>query len=191
MNSVSSKVTRNEHGPQVTRADGIDAMAGSPAIRRANYTGAIYGSLLAASVVVGAAAGSHGDVEVDPLRLSGLLVATGLVFWLAHAYAHVVGARLREAALDAPEIRRVIRGEWPLLQAALPPAATALLFGLFGAGNATAAWAALVAALAGQVGWASITTFRAGASASLLVLTAAVNLVLGLLIVVLKAALHH
>lgn len=156
-----------------------------------NYAGAVHGSLLAASVVVGAGAGAEGNVEIRPVRLATLLVATGLVFWLAHAYAALVGARARRATFHRREIGVVVRHEWPLLEAALPPAAAALLFGLLGASNAAAGWAALVVALAGQVGWATVTTFRAGASRRLVLVTAVVNLVLGLLIVVLKTALHH
>jgi hypothetical protein len=120
-----------------------------------------------------------------------LLVATGLVFWLAHAYSLLVGDRLHHAGLTRAEIRRVAGHEWPLFQAALPPAAAALLFGLLGTSNAAAAWAALTAAIVGQVGWATFTTIRAGASGPLVLVTALVNLVLGLLIVVLKARLHH
>jgi hypothetical protein len=158
---------------------------------RPNYSGAIYGSLLAGSVVVGAAAGSSGDYHVGPLQLAVLLVATGLVFWLAHAYAALVGDRIHHVSLSRAEIRRVARHEWPLLQAALPAAAAALLVGLLGGSDAATAWAALAVAIAGQVGWATVATLRAGASGPLVLVTALVNLVLGLLIVILKTALHH
>jgi hypothetical protein len=156
-----------------------------------NYSGAIYGSLLAGSVVVGAAAGAGGDYHVGPMRLALLLVATGLVFWLAHAYAALVGDHIRPALLDRAAIRRVARHEWPLLQAALPPAVAALLMGLLGGSDAAAGWAALTVAIAAQVGWATVATRRAGAKGPLVFLTAVVNLILGLLIVMLKTALHH
>jgi hypothetical protein len=170
----------------------LDAAVEEPmAAEQPNYTGAIYGSLLAASVVVGAAAGAEGDYELPPVRLAALLVATGLVFWLAHAYARLVGDRVHHAALGWQEIRRVARHEWPLFQTALPPAGAALLFGLLGASNAAAAWAALAVAIVGQVGWATFTTIRNGAGTRLVLVTVLVNLLLGLLIVVLKAALHH
>ena len=64
---------------------------------RPNYSGAIYGSMLAASVVVGAGAG--GGPLTDAARIS-LLVATGLVFWIAHAYARLVGDRIHHAELN-------------------------------------------------------------------------------------------
>ncbi|WP_433727675.1 hypothetical protein ACQP2Y_13010 [Actinoplanes sp. CA-051413] len=175
----------------MTRTGDVGAAEGTTQAQQPDYTGAIYGSLLAASVIVGAAVGAHDESDLRPLRLAILLVVTGLVFWLAHGYARLVGQRIRHSALDFRQIRRVVRREWPLLEAALPPAAAALLFGLLGASNAAAAWAALIVAIAGQVGWATITTIRTGAGAPLVVLSAVVNLLLGLVIVLLKTALHH
>jgi hypothetical protein len=165
----------------------IDAAGGAREEVQPNYTGAIYGSLLAASVIVGAA-GEHG---LRPLLLAALLVATGVVFWLAHVYARLVGERIEHVVINRREIRQVGRHEWPLLGAALPPATAALLVGLLGAGQAAAAWAALIVATAGQVGWATVGTIRAGAPGRLVVLSALVNLVLGLVIVLLKSALHY
>jgi hypothetical protein len=174
----------------MTEARDVDASADTrPAMDRPDYTGAVYGSLLAGSVVVGAGAG--GTSELSPLKLAGLLLATGLVFWLAHGYARLVGDQLRHAALGRQEIRHVARHEWPLFQTALPPAATAAVFGLLGASNSAAAWAALTAAVVEQVGWATFITVRSGAGRRLVLVAALVNLVLGLLIVLLKATLQH
>ena len=176
----------------MTRTDDLDTAAGgNPAALWPNYTGAIYGSLLAASVIVGAAVGAHGASGVGPVRLAGLIVATGGVFWMAHAYARLVGDRLQHVRFSAAELWGVVRHEWPLLEASLRPAAAAALCWLLGASNTAAAWAALIVAIAGQVGWATIATIRAGASRRLVVLSAVGNLVLGLLIVVLKVALYH
>jgi hypothetical protein len=161
----------------------------SPEVLRPDYSGAIYGSLLAASVVVGTAA--SGDYDVRPWRLAGLLIATGLVFWVAHAYARLVGDRIHHAALNRREIVSVGRREWPLLQTAFPPAAAALLTGLLGASNETAAWAALIVALAAQVGWATLASIRSGANGRLIFVTILVNIGLGLIIVFLKSALYH
>jgi hypothetical protein len=154
---------------------------------RPNYSGAIYGSMLAASVVVGVGAGG----SLQPLRLAFMLVATGLVFWIAHAYARLVGDRIHHAELNWRELGSVSRHEWPLLQAAFPPAAAAALVGLLGGGNSAAAWTALTVAVASQVGWATVATVRAGASGPLVLVTVVVNLLLGLLIVFLKSALYH
>lgn len=56
---------------------------------RTDYAGALYGSLLAASVIAAASAvGDH-----PRLQLVVLLLVTGVVFWAAHVYAHLAGER--------------------------------------------------------------------------------------------------
>lgn len=129
-----------ERGPRTTGVRDVEApVDAGPAQDAPNYTGAIYGCLLAGSVVVGAGAGAGTDYALSSVRLAGLLISTGLVFWLAHAYARLVGDRVHHATNDRREIRRVARHEWPLFQAALPPAAAAVVFGVLGAGDAAAA----------------------------------------------------
>jgi hypothetical protein len=179
-----------ERGTRMTRTGDVDA-GGATQARAPHYTGAIYGSLLAASVVVGAAAGGHGELNFRPIKLAALLTVTGVVFFLAHSYARLVGERDPAMMTDPREIRSALRSEWPLLEAAFPPAAAALIVGLLGGSDMAAAWTALIVAITGQVGWATIATIRAGARTSLVVLTIVVNLVLGLIIVLLKSALHH
>lgn len=171
------------------RGAGNGIGVGVPGVVRANYSGAIYGSLLAASVVVGSGAGSK--FALSPLRLAALLLVTGFVFWFAHAYARLVGDRVDNTRLDAADVGRVARHEWPLLQASFLPAGTAVLFGLLGASNAAATWAALTAAIAAQIGWATVAAVRAGGSGPLIFVTALVNLALGLIIILLKAVLQH
>jgi hypothetical protein len=170
----------------MTEMQDIDAAGGAREEVQPNYTGAIYGSLLAASVVVGGA----GENGLPPLQLATLLVATGVVFWLAHAYARLVGERTH-VVVNPREIRHVARHEWPLLGAALPPAAAALLLGLLGVGQVAVAWTALIVAIAGQVGWATVAAIRSGAPRRLVLLSALVNFLLGLVIVLLKSALYH
>ncbi|MDX3094807.1 hypothetical protein PV417_09610 [Streptomyces sp. ME19-03-3] len=154
---------------------------------RANYTGAVYGSLLAASVVAGA--GSAGPYP--RLELVLLLVCTGLVFWAAHVYAGFVGDRLRRGRITWPELRQVCVREWPIVQTTLLPAAAVAVSPLLGLGLEGAAWLALVVAVVQQVGWASAAVIRVRASPWAVVSVGAVNLVLGLVIVAAKVALQH
>ncbi|MEU1616807.1 hypothetical protein ABZ479_05815 [Streptomyces sp. NPDC005722] len=159
----------------------------APATGRANYTGAVYGSLLAASVVAGA--GSAGPYP--RLQLVLLLICTGLVFWVAHVYAGFVGDRLRGGGVTRREIRRVCVREWPIVQAALLPAAAVAVSPLLGLGLEGTAWLALSVAVAQQVGWAGAAVVRVGASRWEVVSAGFVNLVLGLVIVAAKVALQH
>jgi hypothetical protein len=159
----------------------------APERRPSDYTGAIYGSLLAASVVAGT---SPGQTPPRPLELIVVLLATGIVFWLAHVYAQLGGDRTGPV-LSRNEVRVAAAHEWPIVQAAVPPALAAGIGALLGLSNSGAAWLALLVAVAGQLGWALYAAARAGATRRVMIAAGAVNLFLGVLIVLLKAALSH
>ncbi|MFG2006272.1 hypothetical protein ACGFNU_44705 [Spirillospora sp. NPDC048911] len=166
----------------------MNVVADPDTTKRVDYAGAVYGSLLAASVVVGSAPRKH-PTPAGVLAL--LLLATGLVFWLAHVYASLAGDRERGVPLSRAEVRAIGRKEWPLAQAAFPPALAALSCALLGLPDAAAAWTALAVALVSQVGWTVIAGTKADAGLLLIVVSAAVNLVLGLVVVALKVLLAH
>ncbi|NUO47158.1 MAG: hypothetical protein HOV82_34605 [Streptomyces sp.] len=152
-----------------------------------DYTGGVYGSMLAASVVIGA--GSLGSFPRTELVL--LLLLTGVVFWIAHVHAQLFGARLAQQPLNRRVVAHVCRDEWPIVQAAVPPAAAVAVSPLLGMDVRGAVWLALAVAVAGQVGWSVAAARHAGASPRLMAATASVNLVLGLLIILFKIVLTH
>ncbi|MGW3493548.1 hypothetical protein [Streptomyces sp. NPDC001020] len=151
-----------------------------------DYTGAVYGSLLAASVVVGASTGTF-----PRLQLVLLLLGTAVVFWATHVFAHLFGERIMYVPVNGKEIRRVCATEWPIVKAAVPPAVAVAVTPLLGIGPRGASWLALGVALAGHVGWSTAAAVHAGATGRMVVTVGAVNLALGLIIVVLKVALTH
>ncbi|MFC0597773.1 hypothetical protein [Streptomyces palmae] len=152
-----------------------------------DYTGAVYGSLLAASVVVGA-----GTLGAHPrLRLILLLLITGLVFWASHVFARLFGERIAQQHPHWAEVRRACADEWPIVKAAVPPAVAVAVSPLLGLGAQGTAWLALGVAVSGQVGWAATAALRAGASRRLVLVAGMANLLLGLLIVCAKAVLQH
>ncbi|MFJ9819175.1 hypothetical protein ACIRU3_28750 [Streptomyces sp. NPDC101151] len=153
----------------------------------ADYTGAVYGSMLAASVVIGA--GALGEFPLVQLVL--LLLLSGLVFWVGHVHAQLFGARLAQRPLDRPTIVRVCREEWPIVEAAVPPALAVAVSPLLGLDVAGAVWLAVAVAVAGQVGWSAAGARKAGASWGLVAGTATINLLLGLVIISFKLALTH
>ncbi|GAA2479661.1 hypothetical protein GCM10010406_14840 [Streptomyces thermolineatus] len=154
---------------------------------RVDYTGAVYGSLLAASVIVGA-----GTLGAFPrLELVLLLLCTGAVFWAAHVFSHLFGDRMADRSMDLEEVRRVCADERPILDAALPPALAVAVGPLLGLGLQATVWLALAVAVAGQVGWATAAAVRVGAPRRLVVAVGVINLLLGLIIVAAKAALQH
>ncbi|CCK32554.1 integral membrane protein [Streptomyces davaonensis JCM 4913] len=170
-------------------AEAKAARAARRAERRAHadYTGGVYGSLLAASVVLGA--GSLGNFP--RVELVVLLVLTGVVFWLAHVHAKLFGERLARRALDRRTVLLVCREEWPILRAALPPALAIAVSPLLGLDVQGAVWLALCVAVVGQVGWSVRAAQRVGASWRLVVVSASINLLLGLLIVGVKLFVKH
>ncbi|MEU6309940.1 hypothetical protein [Streptomyces sp. NPDC047014] len=153
---------------------------------KADYSGAVYGSMLAASVVVGA--GAPGPFP--RLQLIALLLGTGIVFWAAHVFARLFGARMVRR-LSWRVVRETSREERPIIEAALPPALAVAVSPWFGLGGHGTVWLALIVALVGQIGWGTVAASRAGASRRMMALAAAINLFLGLLIVLLKVAISH
>ncbi|MFF8293107.1 hypothetical protein ACF068_28335 [Streptomyces sp. NPDC016309] len=173
----------------MSRTERTSDRAARRAVRRAHadYTGGVYGSMLAASVVVGAGTlGSFPRLEVVLL-----LLLTGLVFWIAHVHAQLFGARLAQHRPDRRIVWEACRDEWPIVKAAVPPAVAVAASPLLGLDVQGSLWFALTVAVAGQVGWSVAAARRAGAHRRLVALTASANLVLGLLIITLKIVLTH
>ncbi len=167
---------------------GAAANGGVAGWGRAEFAGAVYGSLLAASVV----AGSTAEGEPPPAaELVALLIGTGVVFWIAHVYAEIVSHGLPGGSLDWAKMRAVAKREWPLAQASFPPAVTAIFISAFGASDAAAAWSALGVAVVTQVSWSVAVARQSGATRGVVVLSGVANLVLGLVIVTLKTLVGH
>jgi hypothetical protein len=148
---------------------------------RGGFAGAVYGSLLAASVVAGSA------VDGTPISAGSLVVVllcTGVVFWLAHVYALVVSQDTHD--LTWRRLRAAGREDWPVAQASIPPAMGAAFASAFGMSDVVATWVALVIAVASQVAWAVAAAVMAHSSTRFVIVSAIVNLVLGLAIVALK-----
>ncbi|MFE2535645.1 hypothetical protein [Streptomyces sp. NPDC059371] len=161
--------------------------ADRPAGHRTDYAGAIYGSILAASVV--ATAGTTG--EFPRLQAVVLLVVTGLVFWATHVYAQIAGERIVGQRWSLRQIRRIGTHEWSIVEAATLPAVAIALSALLDMSVSTGLWIALGIAVGQQVMWACLGAVRAGASRGLVVAEGFVNLALGLIIVAAKVVLKH
>ena len=156
---------------------------------RRDYSGAIYGSVLAASVVAGT---SPGEDFATPAELATLLVATGLVFWLAHVYAQLFGGAAQGPdRLAWRNIRHVGVEEWPIAAAAAPPALAAFAGVLFGLSDVGTSWLCLAVSLAGLTAWAVAAAAAAGIGGHLIFLSGLISLSFGAVIIVLKVSLAH
>ncbi|MFD6874654.1 MULTISPECIES: hypothetical protein [unclassified Streptomyces] len=154
---------------------------------RTDQAGAVYGSLLAASVI--ATASAVGDFP--RVQLMVMLLVTGTVFWVAHVYAHLAGERLVGRPVGRAEVRRAGRRELPIIEAAVLPAAALAVSPLLGLGPSGAVWFALSVTGAQQFSWALFGALNAGASRTQAVIEGLVNVFFVLLIVAAKAALGH
>jgi hypothetical protein len=165
----------------------VTSQTGSRWHERLDATGAVYGSLLAASVVVGQAPLQE---SVPPVELAVILLATGAVFWLVHVYSRTLGHYVIDGRFHRHRLAHVMREESPIILAAIPPALAALVVGAVGNASAAAWWAFFVA-IAGQVVWAIVAAREAGQPRIGVFVAAAVNLGLGLVLVALKVAISH
>ena len=164
---------------ETNRAPGRATRARRP---ERDYTSAVYGSVLAASVIV-----SAGEAR-SPVALAVLIVVSGFVFWIAHVYAATVASV--HGGWRVAAIRTGMQHEWPVAAAAIPPAIAALVCGWVPAISvANGSWAALIVAIAEQQLWGWAAVRRANLSGSILARTVALNLFMGFVIVALKLAL--
>lgn len=161
-----------------------DAPFPAPSRRRqTDFTSAVYGSVVAGTVIVSAG-------PVPPVALSVLLVVSGIVFWLAHVYAITVANV--HGGWEFGAIRRGLRKEWPVAFAAIPPAVAALTASFFEDVSPTdGAWIALAVAIVEQQVWGYAAVRRSGLSGLAMVRTLTLNVVIGLVVVGLKFAVGH
>jgi len=156
---------------------------------RVDFSGAIYGSMLAASTIVGTSAAA--TVDTKATQLLAALVVTSVVFWLMHVYVRVIGTELPRQVPVRAAIRRSALKELPILVAVVPPALAVLLAIVIDEPGDRVGWGALWVALAGQVFWTWLALRQAHARRSIAVLSLIVSLALGLILVGLKVALGH
>ena len=154
----------------------------------ARIAGGIYGTLLVTSVVAGLSV----DPAIGPLEGLVAAVVTSLVFWLAHVYADLVALRLETGVpVSRASAAEVLGREWPMVQAVWP-AAVMLFLGWVGVfDRATAYWLAVGAGVVAMTLWGVTYARKEGARWRGVMLSAAVNVALGLVIVTLKVLVGH
>jgi hypothetical protein len=152
-----------------------------------NATERVYGLVLATSVI--AVSAQYDQAHAG--RVAVAVLVTALVFWIAHAYAAALGVAVSEdeAAMHVTVVR-ALREHWSLVEVTIP---VLLALGLGVAGlvpDRAALVVATVVALLELAGTGAYGARRQGAGAHRIAASATIALVLGLLIVVLKAFVH-
>jgi hypothetical protein len=154
--------------------------------RDVRYGAAVYGSFLCASVV-----GISFEADESARTMTVSLLASMLIFWLAHAWSEVIGERVSAGpAFRMGDVLRIARREWPLAEAAFLPA---LLLALAWAGvwsRETGTAAALIASIVQITGWGVIAGRRSGATGLGALGLGAVEGALGVALLLLERLAH-
>jgi hypothetical protein len=147
--------------------------------------GAIYGTIAAMAVIAGTAKDpAHG-------KALELTIATLLVFWLAHVYAHALAHHLRGARrLDWSAVRASMAEEWSMLQGPVPLLVLLVLGELGVLEERQAVRLALWLGVVELVTWATLYARRQRWSWFTALTAGAVNGLFGLVIVVLEVVVH-
>ncbi len=142
-------------------------------------------------IVIGALlAAESGRHESYPDTLGSAALAAGL-YWLAHAYAGLLGRRLtHDERLSAIALSRALAHDWSLIRGAAIPLFALVLAWVSGAAQETAVAAALWSSIGSLVMFELIAGIRSRATAAELVLEIGVGLTMGLAILALKIILH-
>lgn len=148
---------------------------------------ALYGVILATALT--AAYSEYSGTDAGEIALA--VVVTGIVFWLAHAYAAVVARGLvRESRFSWRGVGLALGEEVPLLVGTAPPVLALLLAPI----GILSEYHAENVAIATGVGTLAIVGFVAGhrqqAGAGRTLVMTIVSLAMGLAIVALKAIVH-
>lgn len=155
---------------------------------RERIAGSVYGTIVVLAVLAdGAAAYEH-----ELWKLDALLLASVLVLWVAHTYAHGLGESLRlDRRLTRPELVAILNRELAIPLAALLPLAAITVGALRAINDSGAVWVAFgigVVTLTVQgVRFARLERLRLGGTA----VVVAANLSLVAVIVVVKVLVSH
>lgn len=177
-------------GPDdASRATDTDVDYG--ALRNAEHeahriAGAIYGTILATTVVAA--------IGPEPEKLSralAVVVVTSAVFYAAHVYSVVVGARLvARRPLTGSEVGAVAASEWPMLQSSWPVLLPLLLGKLGVIPDEAATNVAMLAGITALFIYGVLIGVREGRGWVSVALNATVVGSFGLLILLLKVLVH-
>jgi hypothetical protein len=166
------------------------AAAGTPwrrlAIVAANPRGAIYGTIVASAIIAATAAGGK-----SPDLILTATVATLLVFWLAHVYAHFLDHQVRHDRTRWKVLTSIMGQELSMVAAP----ALSILFLLLGAvgllNEPLAVQFALWTGVVQLFGWGIEVGRRRGQPWPSALLAGLINGAFGLVIIGLEVLLHH
>ncbi len=151
-----------------------------------NAAGVVYG-VITVGALMAAESGRH-ESYVD--MIGSALVAT-LLYWLAHAYADLLGRRLATGdRLTAATLGRALLHDWAIVRGAAIPLLALVIAWLAGASKEAGLTAALRTAVVTVVLFELLAGVRAKSTPGELLLKAGVGVTMGLAILALKGILR-
>jgi hypothetical protein len=151
-----------------------------------NAAGVVYG-VITVGALMAAESGRH-ESYVD--TIASALIAT-LLYWLAHAYADLLGRRLATGErLTAVTLARALAHDWAIVRGAALPLLALVIAWIAGASQETGLTAALRTAVVTVVVFEVVAGIRAKSTPAELLLKAAVGVTMGLAILALKGVLR-
>jgi hypothetical protein len=151
-----------------------------------NAAGVVYG-VITVGALMAAESGRH-ETYVD--TVASALVAT-LLYWLAHAYADLLGRRLATGeALTMRALARALAHDWAIVRGAAIPILALLIAWAVGAGQESGVTAALRTAVVTVVVFELLAGIRAKSSPAELLLKACVGVTMGIAILAVKGILR-
>jgi len=147
--------------------------------------GAILGTVVCAAVI--AYAGGHAE---STGQLCAAILGTIGVYWLAHVHAVTLGSALTHRHHPVRAFRLALVQTLPLAGASVVPVLVLLVAHLAGADLRTAAWTALLVTIGLLTAYSYVAGARGGLGTGGRLASAAVGAGLGILVALLKIALH-
>jgi hypothetical protein len=146
---------------------------------------AITGTVVCAAVI--AYAGTHVE-SVAHLTLA--ILGTVAVYWLAHLHAVTISNSLTHRHHPVAALRHAAAETWPIFGASVVPVGVLLIATLFGAELRAAAWTAMIATVGLLTAYSYVAGVRGGLDTWGRIASAAAGALLGILVALLKVALH-
>jgi hypothetical protein len=162
------------------------ARAAERIVPEENPSGVVYG-ILVVGALLAAESGRH-ESHLDTVASTALAAA---LYWLAHAYAELLGRRLAQhERLTARALARALGHDWAIMRGAALPLAVLAIGWAAGAALQTSVTAALWSAVASLVAFELLAGVRSRATPRELALEGCVGAAMGIAILALKIILH-
>ena len=153
----------------------------------AELKGGVYGQVMVTATVAALAL----DDALSATNILIFTIATMFVFWLAHVYAELISMHAAAGSgISRERLLGVFRSEWPIMQAAGPPALALALAALDVYSREAGVRIALISGIVLLAGWGWRIGRRAEMSTSGTLLAAGLSASLGVFIVLLELAIH-